>query len=43
VFDYVGLKEYIAGLFDGPVDDVSRDSLKSYIRPTATPDAIYAF
>ena len=43
VFDYVGLKEYIAGLFDEPVDVVSRDSLKSYIRPTATADAIYAF
>lgn len=23
VYDYVGLKEYIAGLFDGPVDVVS--------------------
>jgi predicted nucleotidyltransferase len=43
VFDYVGLKEYIAGLFDGPVDVVSRENLKSYIRPTATADAIYAF
>jgi predicted nucleotidyltransferase len=43
VFDYVGLKEYIAGLFDGPVDVVSRDSLKTYIRPAATTDAIYAF
>ena len=43
VFDYVGLKEYIAGLFDGPVDVVSRDNLKSYVRPTATVDAIYAF
>jgi uncharacterized protein len=43
VFDYVGLKEYIAGLFDGPVDVVSRDGLKPYIRPTAMTDAIYAF
>jgi predicted nucleotidyltransferase len=43
VFDYVGLKEYIAGLFDGPVDVVSRDSLKPYLRPTAMADAIYAF
>jgi predicted nucleotidyltransferase len=43
VFDYVGLKEYIAGLFDGPVDVGSRDSLKPYVRPTATADAIYAF
>ena len=43
VFDYADLKEYIAGLFDGPVDVVSRDSLKPYLRPTATADAIYAF
>jgi predicted nucleotidyltransferase len=43
VYDYVGLKEYIAGLFDGPVDVVSRDGLKPYVRPAATADAIYAF
>jgi hypothetical protein len=43
VFDYVGLKEYIADLFDGPVDVVNRDALKSYVRPVATADAIYAF
>jgi hypothetical protein len=28
VFDYVGLKEYVAGLFDGPFDVVSREGLK---------------
>lgn len=43
VYDYVGLKEYIASLFDGPVDVVSRDSLKPYVRPAATEDAVYAF
>ncbi len=43
VFDYVGLKEYIAGLFDEPVDVVSREGLKPYLRPAATADAIYAF
>ena len=43
VLDYVGLKEYIAGLFDGPVDVVSREGLKPYVRPAATADAIYAF
>src|SRR5882757_10142103 len=43
VFDYVGLKEYIAGLFDSPVDVVSRDGLKPYLRPIAMADAIYAF
>jgi uncharacterized protein len=43
VFGYVGLKEYIADLFDGPVDVVTRDALKPGIRPGATADAIYAF
>lgn len=43
VFDYVDLKEYIAKLFDEPVDVVSREGLKSYVRPAATTDAIYAF
>lgn len=43
VFDYVDLKDYIAGLFDRPVDVVNRDSLKSHIRPAATADAQYAF
>jgi len=43
VFDYVELKEYISDLFDVPVDVVNRASLKSYVRPAATADAIYAF
>ena len=43
VFDYVGLKEYIAGLFEGPVDVVSRDGLKPHVRPAVTVNAIYAF
>jgi uncharacterized protein len=43
VYDYVGLKRYIASLFDGPVDVVNRDGLKPYVRPDATADAVYAF
>jgi uncharacterized protein len=43
VFNYAGLKDYITGLFDGPVDVVSRAGLKRYVRPSATTDAIYAF
>jgi predicted nucleotidyltransferase len=43
VFNYAGLKDYIAGLFDGPVDVVSREGLKPYVRAAATTDAIYAF
>jgi len=43
VFDYAGLKDYIAGLFDGRVDVVNRAQLKSHVAPTADADAIYAF
>jgi uncharacterized protein len=43
VFNYAGLKDYIAGLFDLPVDVISREGLKPYVRPAATADAIYAF
>jgi len=43
VYEYVGLKESIAALFDGPVDVVNREGLKPYVRPSATADAIYAF
>src|SRR4030088_974459 len=43
VFAYAGLKDYIASLFDGPVDVVNRDGLKPHVRPAATADAIYAF
>ena len=43
VFNYAGLKDYIAGLFDAPVDVVNRDGLKPHVRPAATAGAIYAF
>jgi predicted nucleotidyltransferase len=43
VFNYAGLKEYIARLFDGRVDVVNRKSLKPELCPAATTDAIYAF
>jgi uncharacterized protein len=42
VYDYVALKDYIASLFDGPVDVVDRDGLKPYVRPAATAEATYA-
>ena len=42
-FDYVGLKDYIAGLFDAPVDVVNRAGLKPYVKPAALSDAVYAF
>lgn len=43
VWGYAGLKEYIAALFDGPVDVVDRAALKPYISPAATADAVHAF
>jgi predicted nucleotidyltransferase len=43
VYDYVGLREFIASLFDGPVDVVNRDGLKPFLRPAAMADAVYAF
>ena len=43
MFDYAGVKDYIAGLFDGSVDVVDREALKPRVRPQATADAIYAF
>src|ERR1700679_1236494 len=43
VYDYVGLKRYIASLLDGRVDVVSRDALKPHVGPAATADAVYAF
>ncbi len=43
VWDYVGIKDFIAGLFDGPVDVVKQKTLKPSVRPAVTADAIYAF
>jgi len=43
VFDYVGVKDFIAGLFDHPVDVVNNDGLKPFVKPGALADAVYAF
>jgi predicted nucleotidyltransferase len=43
VWEYAGIKTYIASLFAGPVDVVDREGLKSYIQPIATAEPIYAF
>ncbi len=43
VYAYAGLKLFIAGLLDGPVDVKDREGLESYVRPAATADALYAF
>jgi predicted nucleotidyltransferase len=43
VWGYVGIKDFIAGLFDGSVDVVKRRTLKPHVRYSATADAIEAF
>jgi uncharacterized protein len=43
IFDYVGIKRYVAGLFDEPVDVVNRERLKAYLKQSTLQDAIYAF
>jgi uncharacterized protein len=43
MFDYAGVKDYVAGLFEGPVDVIDREALKPSVRPHATASAINAF
>ena len=43
IFDYVALKDYIATLFEGPVDVIDRDALKPHLRQPSARDAVYAF
>lgn len=43
VFDYVEIRDYISGLFDGPVDVVNRKGLKLYLKSSVLADAVYAF
>ncbi len=43
IFAYVELKNFIAGLFPGPVDVVNKDALKPHLRQPATANSIYAF
>lgn len=43
MFDYAGVKGYIAEMFEGPVDAVDREAMKAHVRASATAEAIYAF
>jgi uncharacterized protein len=40
---YMRLKDYIAGLFEGPVDVIDREALKPHLRTPSARDAVYAF
>ena len=43
IYDYVGIKDDIAGLFKQPVDVVDRRGLKPDLRQPVTRDLVYAF
>src|SRR6202035_521869 len=43
LWGYVGLTQFIEGLFPEPVDVADRSRLKPFLRPTAEREAIYAF
>jgi predicted nucleotidyltransferase len=43
VYDYVSFKEYVASLFEIPVDVIDRAALKPHLRAPATRNLMYAF
>jgi predicted nucleotidyltransferase len=43
IYEYMEIKDYIAGLFDVPVDVIDRDALKPRLRAPSARDAVYAF
>ena len=43
LFHYVGIVQYLEGLFPGPIDVANREGLKPLVRPSAESDAVYAF
>jgi len=43
IYGYMRLKDYVAGLFEGPVDVIDRDALKPHLRAPSARDAVYAF
>ena len=43
LLDYVGITHYLRDLFPGRVDVANRSRLKSFVKPSAERDALYAF
>lgn len=43
LWGYVGLTQFIEGLFPEPVDVAERSRLKPFVRPSAEREAVYAF
>ena len=43
VYEYAGIKDHVARLFEGHVEVVEREGLKPHARPAVLADAVYAF
>jgi uncharacterized protein len=43
IYDYIHFKEYVASLFDTPVDIIDRAAIKPHLRASAARDLKYAF
>jgi predicted nucleotidyltransferase len=43
IYDYMRFKEYVASLFQGPVDVIDRAGLKPHLRAPSGRDGVYAF
>jgi predicted nucleotidyltransferase len=42
IYNYVRLKEFVAGLFEEPVDVVHREGLKPHLHASVLSDTVYA-
>jgi predicted nucleotidyltransferase len=43
IYEYVDFKDYVAKLFEVPVDVIDRAALKPHLRGSAERNAVYAF
>jgi uncharacterized protein len=43
IYDYMRFNEYVASIFQGPVDVIDRAGLKPHLRAPSGRDAVYAF
>jgi predicted nucleotidyltransferase len=43
IYEYMRFKEYVASLFQGPVDVIDSAGLKPHLRAPSGRDAVYAF
>src|SRR5438128_6513659 len=43
IYDYMRFKDYVASLFQAPVDVIDRAALKPHLHAPSARDAVYAF